>query len=97
MEKKGLLIIKSSVELTLEERKAIKDQLKPLSEALELPLVIVSNPMDATVHYDPAPMIEALKEATKALNAAADRLNVTESGDDGWNRPHSTGRAQPRR
>lgn len=78
-QKKGLLIIKSSANLSPEQHDQIQQHLDPLGEKTGLNVMIVSDPMDATVYYDPTPMVEALKEATKALNAAADRLNVEHS------------------
>lgn len=81
MEKKGLLIIKSSVNLSEDHQAAIRAHLEPVAVRLGLSVLIASDPLDVSIHYDPTPMIEALKEATRALNAAADRLNVTESMD----------------
>lgn len=82
MEKaKGLMVVQTVKHLTAEQREQIADHLMPLADALGLSVAIASGGVDITVHYDPAPMVEALNRATEALNAAADRLNV-QSGPD---------------
>lgn len=74
-QKKGLLVVRCTVSLDENMREAIVKHVTPLADALDLSIAVVTGGDDVRAYYDPAPMVEALKQATAALNAAADRLN----------------------
>lgn len=78
-QKKGLLVVRCTASLAEDQRERIVKHVTPLADALDLSIAVVGNGDDVQAYYDPAPMVEALKEATRALNAAADRLNVEHS------------------